>query len=644
MDKYSANHPLVMVTATDHPLSQVCDRSGVDMILVGDSLGMTALGYDTTLPVTMDNMIHHCKAVMRGSRHAMVVADMPFGSYEPSVECAVNNAVRMVKEAGVHAVKLEGGEIVADRVRAIVQAGIPVIGHIGLTPQRINIMGGFKVRGRSVHDCIQLVRDARALQEAGCAAIVLECIPASVATLITKRVLSIPTIGIGSGVGCSGQVLVLHDLLGMFDKFVPKFCKRYATLSPAMIDAVSKYRDEVERRVFPSDRHSFKIPAAELRDFKRYLGIEVGEKMINDIPAPDRTPLFSVDKKNIVVFGSGAMACSLAARLNATGACNVAMFGHWEEGIEDVRREGITLSTRGDNEKMETVIRSKSNEILATMDLDNILASFPRGTADIVFIATKTYFTNSYASELGRLDNTGDLATTIVTLQNGIGNRDRIQQLLSEQGTSGRNVIQGVTYDGAILTAPGHVLASSNRFRIILPKTDTGLLHDLVKCVSAKSGNQQDLILLEEAEDMESLTWEKAIVNAAINPVTALLRVPNGSLLESSYARSTMYQIVEEALQVAKLLPHVKLSSYDVQHHMERVWNTLQSTKENRSSMLTDIERSAALGSQMLTEIDCINGAIVEIADRHEKPHLVPKNRIITNMVHALCEVSSVHE
>jgi 3-methyl-2-oxobutanoate hydroxymethyltransferase len=251
-----------MLTAYDYPTALSIDQAGVDSILVGDSLGMVVLGYPNTLPVTMEDMLHHCKAVSRGAQFALLVGDMPFMSYQVSVEQAVRNAGRFLQEAGMDAVKLEGGRERADAVRAIVGAGIPVMGHLGLTPQSVHQLGGFRPQGREAGAAGKLVEDALILQEAGCFAVVLESLPARLAKLISER-LEIPTIGIGAGAGCDGQVLVTHDLLGLFDRFTPRFVKKYADLHGTMAEAFAAYKNDVESRAFPAEEHTVEMPEQE---------------------------------------------------------------------------------------------------------------------------------------------------------------------------------------------------------------------------------------------------------------------------------------------------------------------------------------------------------------------------------------------
>ncbi|HZP26174.1 MAG TPA: 3-methyl-2-oxobutanoate hydroxymethyltransferase [Dehalococcoidia bacterium] len=256
---------IVMLTAYDYPSARIVDAAGVPVILVGDSLGMVVLGYDSTLPVTMEEMLHHVKAVARGAQHAHIVADMPFMSYQASAEAAMRNAGRFLQEGGAQSVKLEGGEHVAEMVRRLVQAGIPVMGHLGLTPQSVNQFGGYKVQGKTPAAAVKLLQDALALEQAGAYAIVLETIPAPLARIVTER-LSVPTIGIGAGPDCDGQVQVFHDLLGLYPDFTPKHAKRYANLAEAITGAVQSYAEEVRSGSFPDDEHSFQVDEAFFAD------------------------------------------------------------------------------------------------------------------------------------------------------------------------------------------------------------------------------------------------------------------------------------------------------------------------------------------------------------------------------------------
>lgn len=247
-----------MLTAYDYSTAKLVDEAGINSILVGDSLGMVMLGYEDTLSVTMEDMIHHTAAVARGAKNALVVGDMPFMSYEVSVEQAVINAGRLMKEGRANAVKLEGGVRVAEQIKAITKAGIPVCAHIGLTPQSVNAFGGFKVQGKTAEAAQQMVEDALAVQEAGAFAVVLECVPAKLAAIISEK-LDIPTIGIGAGAGCDGQVLVYQDMLALFSDFKPKFVKHFGNIGPQMTAAFKAYDEEVKASTFPSEEHTFKI-------------------------------------------------------------------------------------------------------------------------------------------------------------------------------------------------------------------------------------------------------------------------------------------------------------------------------------------------------------------------------------------------
>ena len=257
-NKKEKKEKITMLTSYDYSLAAMVDEVGIDTILVGDSLGNVMLGYENTLKVTMDDMVHHSKAVTRGVKKAMVIGDMPFLSYHISLTEAVKNAGRLIQEGGVEAVKLEGGQERVDTVKAILDAQIPVLGHIGLTPQSVNVFGGFKVQGKDEETAKKLIKDALAMEKAGVFALVMECVPSLLAKKITEE-LNIPTIGIGAGPYCDGQVLVIHDVLGMYSGFTPKFVKKYANLQPQIINALQTYKQEVEAGAFPSDEYTFAI-------------------------------------------------------------------------------------------------------------------------------------------------------------------------------------------------------------------------------------------------------------------------------------------------------------------------------------------------------------------------------------------------
>lgn len=252
---------IVCLTAYDYPSAQILDASDVDVLLVGDTLGMVVLGYESTVPVTIEEILHHLRAVRRGTRRALLVGDMPFGSYHVSIEDSVRAAFRLVKEGGAEAVKLEGGERHFELIHRLVDSGIPVMGHIGMTPQSVNALGGFKVQGRSAQAAEQLLRDAHAIEAAGAFAVVLECVPRELAARITEK-LRVPTIGIGAGPDCDGQILVFHDLLGLTPGHVPKFARQYTDLSSVISQAVTSYCNDVRQGSFPSDAESYHAPGA----------------------------------------------------------------------------------------------------------------------------------------------------------------------------------------------------------------------------------------------------------------------------------------------------------------------------------------------------------------------------------------------
>jgi len=266
-DMKQKGEKITMLTAYDYSTAKIVDEVGIPLILVGDSLGMVVLGYESTIPVTMEEMLHHTKAVVRGTKQTMVIGDMPFMTYHISVDDALKNAARFIQEGGAQAIKLEGGVTVAEKVRRIVECGIPVMGHIGLTPQSIHQFGGFKVQGRTPEAAVKMLKDAQALEEAGAFAIVLETVPTPLATLITQKI-GIPTIGIGAGIGCDGQVQVINDILGSFADFVPKHAKQYAKLTDIMSGAITEYYNEVKAGSFPTAKQSFSMDESILAGLK----------------------------------------------------------------------------------------------------------------------------------------------------------------------------------------------------------------------------------------------------------------------------------------------------------------------------------------------------------------------------------------
>ncbi len=271
--KKENGEPISMLTGYDYPTALALDQAGIDAILVGDSLGMVVLGYENTLPVTMEDMLHHCQAVARGAKTSLLIGDMPFMSYQASTEEAVRNAGRFLQKGGMDAIKLEGGRERLEAVRAIIGAGIPVMGHLGLTPQSVHMLGGFRPQGRSAISAERLLEDAILLDQAGCFSLVLESVPAKLAEMVSKRI-SMPTIGIGAGGGCDGQVLVTHDLLGLFDRFTPKFVRKYANLHSEMEDAFKAFINDVENHAFPAKEHTVEMPEEEWNALVKHLNHE----------------------------------------------------------------------------------------------------------------------------------------------------------------------------------------------------------------------------------------------------------------------------------------------------------------------------------------------------------------------------------
>ncbi|KAF7723740.1 hypothetical protein EC973_001716 [Apophysomyces ossiformis] len=263
---YKQGEPISMMTAQDYPSGLMVDQAGIDVCLVGDSLAMVALGYESTNPLTVEEMLHHCRAVSRGSKAPFLVVDLPYGSYEASPEEAVRVSLRFLKEGNAEAIKLEGGKEMAETIRRITRVGVPVLGHVGLTPQRQSALGGFRVQGKTAKQARELLEDALAVQEAGAFAVVLEAVPAEIAGYITQQ-LRIPTIGIGAGVECSGQVLVQNDALGLFDRFVPKFTKQYCNLNQIMTKALKEYHEDVKARAFPAIENTYPIDPQQLEKF-----------------------------------------------------------------------------------------------------------------------------------------------------------------------------------------------------------------------------------------------------------------------------------------------------------------------------------------------------------------------------------------
>ncbi|XP_054158559.1 uncharacterized protein LOC128956871 [Oppia nitens] len=672
--------PISMVTAYDYCSAKQVDRAGIDIVLVGDSLGMVMLGQSGTADVTMDQMVHHCRAVRQGSRRSFIVADMPFGSYEISQSRALANAIRLVKEGGAEAVKLEGvgGHRQLMTIRAIIGAGIPVMGHIGLTPQSSGQFGGFRVQGRLASQALGIVDDALALQEAGCFAVVIEMVPQVVGTEIA-RLLRIPTIGIGAGNGTDGQVLVYHDMLGMYADFVPKFCRQYARLSSTIHEALVQYRSEVESRQFPvAADHTFAMKDTEEMD-KFLTGVaakcshhssdstgstcssssasvlrvtddnksinhaisgtvsDSSNSSVNDTLAlvADRTVISSsamndnnsCDNSNdrqylinnvkvgdeqqrrgpkVVVIGGGAMGSLFSAKLAAQGSSDVWMVSSWREHVEAINRDGLKLYNIHD--QRETV-----RSVRATLDGMEVLSDGRQ--PDVCLVLVKSHSTEKASETASTLVGHNPQAI-VVTLQNGVGNREQISATLDKCGYSNR-VCQGVTNNGAFMLGPGAVR-----------HTGSGLTYLASSAVAAPGGadddnNNNELSFGEFASllttagidsqlstDEDSLVWSKVVVNAAINPLTALMGVTNGYLLRHDYPRRMMRRLIAEGMHVCRAKGVQLVYGDDLDQAYDYVAQVVERTSGNLSSMLRDVLRGQP------TEIQAINGQIVKEGER----------------------------
>jgi 3-methyl-2-oxobutanoate hydroxymethyltransferase len=620
--KYEEHIPITMVTATDFHSGSMLDKAGIDMILVGDSLAMTSLGHPDTTRVTMDEMIHHAKSVAKAVRRGFLVGDLPFGSYEINNDLAVSNAFRFIKEAGMNAVKLEGGEKVADRVRAITQTGIPVVGHIGLTPQSVHALGGYKPFGKTKDEALQLLKDAKALQDAGCICIVIECVPEKVAQEISQR-LTIPTIGIGSGVHVDGQVLVFHDVLGMYDRFTPKFCRQYAQINQVMQRAIAKYRDDVVTRQFPSKEYIFKVKRDELNAFMAELPpvdeLKRLERDVANTPKPNGPEIIPFgENKNILIVGAGALGSLIGGKITAMNKHNLLLWDPWEEQVQTVKSKGFSILNHNDSTPQRVV------EVNITSNINDIKPE----TFDIAIVLTK-----GFNQEAADVVNTALSPNGVVlTLQNGLGNKEMIQGLL----TRPYRILRGIVYIGATLMKPGIVRQNSKRDREII--VDNAPYYGKVLTELLNGAGFQAFA----SDDIHSQIWEKLIVNCAINPLTALFGLKNGEIVENPKMRSLVMKVVEECVRVARTDGRIRLESYDPAQVTQRIVSVAQATYQNTSSMLADMNRlrdkreKGTTKREIKTEISRINGAIVDAAAKYDIS--VPYNAMLVEMVEALEE------
>jgi len=582
--KQKEKEPITMLTAYDYPTARIMDEEGVDMILVGDSVGMVVHGLDSTVPVGMEEMLLHSKAVRRGAPRTFVVGDMPFGSYEVSPIDAAKNAIRFAKEAGVDAVKLEGGKRVAPAVEAIANAGVLAIGHIGLTPQSSAAMGGFRVQGKSVTAAKDLLEDAKALEKAGACALVVEGVPPVVADYITKNI-SIPTIGIGAGSSTTGQVLVLHDMAGLNPRKVPKFCKRFADTGSELRRAIRGYVEEVGVRKFPSPEHEYGMPKAEREKMEALLGL--GAKVAPVMPSAPQPPVLKEKRLRVAIVGGGAMGSFVAGSLARTGTADVCMISAWSNHVQTISERGLRLDALGG------VATSLITTIQATHSPEQAVRD---GPFDVVFILVKSPHTAEAAEKAALLvdPNQG----CIVSLQNGMGNREVIANVVSRPDM----VVQGITTHGAMMEGAGHV-------RHMGMGVTTLALPDNAATTLQRVGGVARLLTLagieavtQGTEEMQSMIWGKLCINAGINPLSALLRVSNGALAENPQYRELLAETVREAAGVAK----AKGVTLPFESAADAAINVARQTAGNRSSMLCDVLRGVE------TEIEAINGVVVK--------------------------------
>ncbi|EFC37549.1 3-methyl-2-oxobutanoate hydroxymethyltransferase [Naegleria gruberi] len=637
--KYQNQIPLTMLTATDFHSASVVDQTNCDMILVGDSLSMTALGQPNTTSVTMDEMIHHAKAVKRGSQYSFLIGDMPFGSYVTD-DAAVHNAVRFIKEAEMNSVKLEGGERVASKIKSIVDAGIVVIAHIGLTPQSCNQLGGFRVVGsKNCSEAIQLWKDALAVKEAGASLIVLECVPQKLASLITKHI-GIPTIGIGSG-KCSGQVLVYHDLLGMYSKFTPKFCKQYLNLNPIMIDACENYVKDVVNGEFPHKSHTFIIKDDVYSVVSEYIEKDVKNHQVNEIIKSNvdgkKDGQLGVDYNNVgerpkvLILGSGSVGSLFASSLSSN--CDVKLLSGKKTKLE----ENIEISTQVREGNETKSIRNTIVNIISDEELKNAW----NGEIDVLIIAVKSYATNQAIQNM--MEGLPSLSKIkhIITVQNGYGNEQNILTSLSKLNLEGVSMSPINLYSGVktILNSEDRrVLEQSNtdKISISVPKllVDTKLGNVFSNNSQFQIGSILNSTIIDGKPKF--VDWMKLIINSTINPLASLYQIENGNLLQNLALQNLMKILIKEQVNILRMIPGAIDSLATAQEMKdksieqvvyEKVMKICELTSSNRCSMLVDLE------NQNETEIMYLNGAFVELANKFKIDS--PSNKMIVELITA---------
>ena len=637
-EKYLRGEPISMVTCYDYPAAVLCERAGIDLLLVGDSLGMCVLGYDNTTQVTMEEIVHHCRAVRRGAPHRVVIADMPFGSYL-TPEDAVRNACRFVKECGADAVKLEGGLRVAPQVSAIRSAGIAVYGHVGLTPQTHAELGGFRVQGTSANAASAILQDAVALGQAGCCAIILECVPGRVSEHITQQ-LSVPTIGIGAGVGTSGQVQVFHDLVGLFEKFQPKFSKRYTDLSSPIVSALNRYCADVISRRFPSPSHTFRIKSKQLVEFETANSLIRNDETNEKTPVPEDQceTVTPAPISRIAIIGAGAMGSMLVAKLSALEgetAPEIWLLSSWAEHMDAIaRQQGIIAQD-------DSASNTQTTESLIPIDRLICLQSeegFSRTISDAVDVAIVAVKGRGRETE-----RAGEVAKHIlrdeglaVTIQNGFGNLEIIRTGL---GTN-HHAVQATVTSGARLETAGTVSLTGHGPTTLcgnsmLDQKGLALCRSLAELLS-DAGLQTEFLMNATSSDVDAASaafqWRKLMANAVINPLTALLDVPNGALPRNPQACNLASEIVKEVRAVMRAYG-VPCEDFGDDHDAtEFVLGIAQATAPNISSMLADIRRGCD------TEIERITGHIVQTGEEVGVP--TPINSVVLGLVRAKQEES----
>eukprot|EP00163_Fabomonas_tropica_P022267 TRINITY_DN3885_c0_g1_i1.p1 TRINITY_DN3885_c0_g1~~TRINITY_DN3885_c0_g1_i1.p1 ORF type:complete len:777 (+),score=122.21 TRINITY_DN3885_c0_g1_i1:132-2333(+) len=700
-ERYGDKVPLTMLTAYDYCGARMVDNVGIDLVLIGDSLGQVMLGRDGTTSVSMEEMIHHCRAVSAGAPSSFLIGDMPFGSYTSPDE-GLKNAVALLKQGRVDGVKLEGGATMAPTVKRMVDHGIPVMGHIGLTPQTVSQQGGFRVQGRLAQDVPRLLRDARALQDAGCFSIVIEAVPAQVGRLITER-LNVPTIGIGAGPHTSGQVLVYHDMLGMYSDFVPKFCKVYADIGKSVERAIASYRDEVISSAFPAKEHCYNMRKDELAEAKRLLIAEdqrTGADIDNaatsavqqgagpGVPPPAATgstranmgdgsavspepgvemdaytaaarqanlslPAGS-DTLRIAIIGGGAMGTLLAGRIAHASAhapeqvdCRVLLTSQWRHQISSIQRHGITL-INGDGSH-DPAPKKAITALHQHRLKDYLWQTGEDQRYDVAIILVKS----------GQTHQAGEIAQTLlqprgiaVSFQNGMGHLPILSNLLPQR------VYPGLATHGARL---GRINGSVHHTgQGLLSIADTAVDGDCGSSSSSSSSGSpgpgsggQDILsrllrILQHpatglasapvaAADYPAMAWGKLIANAAINPITAITRQPNGFLLEDKYSRDLMHSVIAEGLACARALeqPTLPFAHDQLDAAIEYVEGIAETTRHNQSSMLSDIVRGVP------TEIEAMNGYICRVGE--ERGHTFPVNKSLYSLVKQLESTGATH-